>query len=68
MGCWLSKTQVKMERDIEGWQIDEEKVEDKRAVKKKDNCRGTHSCSYKGGSYKKGRRGDIKEKGLKCPI
>ena len=59
MGRWLSKTQVKTERDMEGWRADKEEVEDGRAVRGEDNYRGTHSRSYRGGSYTGGGRGDI---------
>ena len=59
MGHWLSKTQVKMERDVKGWQAGEEKAEDGRAAKGEDNRRGTRSCSHRGGSCKGGERGDI---------
>jgi len=28
MGCWLLKTEVKTERDIERWRVGKEEVED----------------------------------------
>ena len=46
----------------------EKEVEDGRAARGEDNYRGTHSCSYRGGSYKKGGREDIGWGGLKYPI